>query len=74
MVVAVLYVLTMIALLGWPSSVYLYAIARRRVLTDAQQWLIVGAFLSAALLSVAIWLLGMRSGVRALQQMDRTPA
>ena len=37
MVVAVLFVMVMIALLGWPSSVYLFAQLRHRPLTDAQQ-------------------------------------
>ncbi len=74
MVVAVLYVITMIALLSWPSSVYLYAQTRRRPLTDTQLWLMGAAFAAAAAMSVAIWLLGMRSGVKALQQMDRTPS
>jgi hypothetical protein len=31
------------------------------------------SFAAAAALSVATWLLSMRAGVRALQQMDRTP-
>jgi ABC-2 type transport system permease protein len=74
MVAAVLYVMTMIALLGWPSSVYLVAQARRRPLTDLQLWLMGGAFVAALAMSMAIWLLGMRSGVKALRQMDRTPA
>lgn len=74
MVAAVLYVLAMIALLSWPSSVYLWAQARRRPIGDAQMWLMAAAFAAAAILSLAIWLLGMRSGVKALRQMDRTPA
>ena len=74
MVLAVLYVLIMIALLGWPSSVYLFAQTRQRPLTDAQQWMMAASFGAAAAMSVAIWLLGMRSGVTALQQMDRTPS
>ncbi len=74
MVAAVLYVLAMIALLSWPSSVYLWAQARRRPISDAQMWLMAAAFAAAAILSLAIWLLGMRSGVKALRQMDRTPA
>ena len=74
MVVAVLYVMAMIALLSWPSSVYLYAQLRQRPLTGAQQWMMGTAFTAAAGLSLALWLLGMRSGVKALQQMDRTPA
>ena len=36
--------------------------------------LIAAMFTAAALLSIATWLLGMRTGVRALQEMDRTPA
>ncbi len=74
MIVAVLFILVMIALLGWPSSVYLFSQLRDRPLTGAQQILIAVSFTSAALLSIATWLLGMRTGVRALQDMDRTPA
>ena len=74
MVLAVLYVLTMIVLTGWPSSVYLFAQTRNRPLTDTQQWGMAVSFGAAAVMSVAIWLLGMRSGVKALQQMDRTPS
>ena len=74
MIVAVLFILVMIALLGWPSSVYLFSQLRNRPLTNVQQILIVACFTSAALLSVVTWLLGMRTGVRALQAMDRTPA
>jgi ABC-2 type transport system permease protein len=74
MIVAVLFILVMIALLGWPSSVYLFSQLRNRPLTGTQQILIALCFTSAAALSIATWLLGMRSGVRALQSMDRTPA
>jgi ABC-2 type transport system permease protein len=74
MVVAVLYVMAMIALLSWPSSVYLYAQMRQRPLTVGQQWMMGTAFTAAAGVSLALWLLGMRSGVKALHQMDRTPA
>jgi amino acid transporter len=74
MIVAVLFILVMIALLGWPSSVYLFSQVRNRPLTNVEQILIAVCFTSAALLSIATWLLGMRTGVRALQDMDRTPA
>ena len=73
MIVAVLFILVMVVLLGWPSSVYLFSQGRRRPLTDLQQIMFYVCFASAAGLSVAIWLVGMRSGVRALQQMDRSP-
>jgi ABC-2 type transport system permease protein len=74
MVLAVLYVLAIIVLTGWPSSVYLFAQTRRRPLTDWQQWMMAASFGAAMVMSVAVWLLGMRSGVTALQQMDRTPS
>ena len=74
MIVAVLFILVMIALLGWPSSLYLFNQMRNRPLTGVQQLMMAGCFMSAALLSIATWLLGMRTGVRALQAMDRTPA
>jgi len=74
MIVAVLFIMVMIGLLGWPSSVYLFSQVRGRPLTDTQQVMFVLCFASAALLSIATWLLGMRTGVRALDAMDRTPA
>lgn len=74
MVLAVLYVLAMIGLTGWPSSVYLYALSRNRVPSQPQQWLMAASFATAIATSLAIWLLGMRSGVTALRQMDRTPS
>lgn len=73
MIVAVLFILVMIVLLGWPSSVYLFSQVRNRPLTGGQQLLIAASFTAAALLSITTWLLGMRTGVNALQAMDRTP-
>jgi ABC-2 type transport system permease protein len=74
MILAVLFVLMMIVLLGWPSSLYLFAQFRGRALTTGQEIFIAAMFFVAAILSVATWLLGMRTGVRALQAMDRTPS
>jgi hypothetical protein len=74
MIVAVLFILVMIVLLGWPSSVYLFSQIRNRPLTGPEQILIAACFSAAALLSIATWLMGMRTGVKALQAMDRTPA
>jgi len=72
MIVAVLFILVMIGLLGWPSSVYLFSQVRRRPLTDLQQVMFYGCFAAAAALSLVTWWLGMRTGVRALEAMDRT--
>ena len=74
MIVAVLFILVMIGLLGWPSSVYLFSQVRQRPLTDTQQVMFYACFATAAMLSIATWWLGMRSCVKALEAMDKTPA
>ena len=72
-VFAVLYIAAMIALLGYSSSIYLWAQTRSRPLTDAQTLRVAAGFGASALLSVAIFVLSMRSGVKALEGMDQTP-
>jgi ABC-2 type transport system permease protein len=74
MIVAVLFILVMVGLLGWPSSVYLFSRLSRRPLTDLQQVMFYACFAAAAALSIATWLIGMRTGVQALQAMDKTPS
>jgi ABC-2 type transport system permease protein len=69
MMQAVLFVLGMIVLLGWPSSVYLVQQARGGRLTAAQAALMTGCFGGAMALSLSIWIASMRSGVRALERM-----
>ena len=74
MILAVLFILVTIVLLGWPSSMYLFAKLRGQALTGGQTTFVVGMFSTAAIISIATWLLGMRTGVRALEDMDRTPS
>jgi hypothetical protein len=74
MIVAVLYILIMIVLLGWPSMTYLFTQYRRITLSGGQQALMAASFAGAAALSLYTWLAGMRTGVRALQEMDKTPS
>jgi len=74
MIIAVLFILIIVALLGWPSSVYLFHRFRNLPLATSQLVEIYGCFTVAAGLSVATWWLSMRAGVRALNEMDRTPA
>jgi ABC-2 type transport system permease protein len=74
MIVAVLFILVMIGLLGWPSSVYLFHQMRNRAIPQGQLIAMALSFALAAALSIATCLLGMRTGIRALQAMDRTPA
>ncbi len=70
MIVAVMFVVVMIALLGWSSSAYLWRRSRRLPITTEQGALIVACFATAAVSCVATWLLSMRAGVRALQRME----
>ena len=69
MMQAVLFVIVMIVLLGWPSSVYLFHQMRRRPLTTTQELLMLASVITAVGLSITVWLASMRSGVRALKQM-----
>ena len=72
MIVAVLFVIVMIALLGWPSSLYLLFRVRVRSPTMLRIALMSLLFLAAAVLSVATWWFSMRAGVRALEETGRT--
>ena len=74
MVLAVLFVLVTIALLGWPASNYVWHRMRGVPLTTTVRVVTAVCFLTAAAMSVATWLLSMRSGIRALEEMDSTPA
>lgn len=74
MVMAVLFVLIIIALVGWPSSVYLFHQVRHRPIQSPQQIEIGACFAAAGLVSIATWWFGMQTGVRALDDMDRTPS
>lgn len=73
MITAVLYIAAMIALLGYGSSQYLWALSRNRAMRDGEVTALVIGFSAAALLSVAMFVLSMRGGVKALEDMDQTP-
>jgi ABC-2 type transport system permease protein len=69
MILAVLFILVAITALGWPSAVYLFRRARFRSIAGWEQLAIAASLAVIAAVSVAIWLLSMRSGVRALEAM-----
>jgi ABC-2 type transport system permease protein len=71
MILGVLYIIVMIALLGWPSSVWMFSRLRGLPLSAARELLMAACFASAAVLSIVTWIAGMRSGVRALNAMSR---
>jgi ABC-2 type transport system permease protein len=69
MILAVMLIIVTIVLLGWPSTTYLI-FQLRQVPLGAGRLVMMGAsFVAAAGLSIATWLIGMRSGVRALEAM-----
>ena len=70
MVMAVLFVLLIVALVGWPSSVYLFHQVRRLPLGRPQMFNMYGCFLAAAAISLATWWMGMRTGIRALEALE----
>jgi hypothetical protein len=69
MMQAVLFVMVTIALLGWPSSIYLLHQVRHVPFTAMQTALMPASLAAAIGLSIFVWLASMRSGVRALEQM-----
>jgi ABC-2 type transport system permease protein len=71
MVLAVLYVIVMVALLGWPSSMWLFSRLRGIRMSSVRELLMIASLASAAALSVAIPWMAMRSGVVALERMRR---
>jgi ABC-2 type transport system permease protein len=70
MVIAVLLVITIIALVGWPSTTYLYYQLRHRPIPAVRLALMGACFVAAIVLTVTTWLQGMRSGIRALVAMS----
>jgi ABC-2 type transport system permease protein len=69
MMQAVLFVIVMIVLLGWPSSVYLVHQLRGAPLSPSQLLLMTLCFAGAIAMSLVVWSVSMRSGVRALMAM-----
>jgi ABC-2 type transport system permease protein len=73
MIGGVFLIVVTIALLGWPSSMYLLSLTGRAryALTPERQMLMAASFGAAGLVCVATWGIAMRSGVRALEAMRR---
>jgi ABC-2 type transport system permease protein len=69
MVVAILVVMVLMALVGWPSTTYLFYQVRNRPVPGVRLLMMCASFAAAAVFAIAMWLYGMRSGVRALDAM-----
>ncbi|HKC57973.1 MAG TPA: hypothetical protein VKC35_17700 [Vicinamibacterales bacterium] len=70
MIVAVLIIIVIIVLLGWPSTTYLFYQLRHRPIPTGRLLMMGVSFIAAVAVSLAVWLHGMRSGVRALDAMS----
>jgi ABC-2 type transport system permease protein len=71
MILAVLMIIVTIALVGWPSSIYMMSktgMARFR-LTAERQALMALSLSAIVAICLTVWRVGMRSGVRALEAM-----
>jgi ABC-2 type transport system permease protein len=71
MILAVLYIIVMIVLVGWPSAMWLFGRVRSIQLSALREAMMAMSFLLAAALSIATRLVSIRSGVRALDDMNR---
>ena len=72
MILAVLFILVTIVLVGWPSSVYVIHEVRGIPLSAMDRVFIGGAFSAAVALSLTTWLVAMRFGVNGLESMRRS--
>jgi ABC-2 type transport system permease protein len=71
MIAAVSYILAMVGLLGWPASIYMWRTSRLpvRPLPPGDLAIIAACFAAAIALSIAIFVYGMRTGAKALEEM-----
>ncbi len=71
MIGAVPYIISMVVLLGWPSSMFLFRMSRIHIrpFRPGEMALIAACFTASVLLSIAVFLYGMRTGVKALEDM-----
>jgi ABC-2 type transport system permease protein len=71
MILSVLYIIVMIVLVGWPSAMWLFSRARSVQLSAVRETMMAASFVAAAVLSVTTCLMSMKSGVAALNDMNR---
>ena len=70
MIMAVMFMILLIALVGWPSSMILYYATNEQLAIPAHLVLLGAAcFIGAIAISLVTWWFGMRSGVQALESM-----
>ena len=70
MIAAVMFIVVMTGLIGWPSMSYVWQRANGTPIAQATAWWMTGCFAAAAGTSLAAWWWGMRAGVGALRRMS----
>ncbi len=71
MIAAVSYIISMVVLLGWPSSIFLFRMSRIHIrpFRPGEIAFIAACFAASIVLSLVVCLYGMRTGVKALEEM-----
>ena len=69
MILAVVVIITLIVLVGWPSSVLLWYRASHLPIPSDTRGVMAACFVAAVSLAAGTWWAGMRTGVRALEAM-----
>ena len=71
MIAAVSYIISMVVLLGWPSSMFLFRMSRIHIrpFRPGEIAFIAACFAASIVLSLVVCLYGMRTGVKALEEM-----
>jgi len=69
MILAVVVIIALIVLVGWPSSVYLWYRSSHLPIPSDTRAVMVACFAAAVSLAAGTWWAGMRTGVRALESM-----
>jgi ABC-2 type transport system permease protein len=71
MIAAVSYIISMVVLLGWPSSIFLFRMSRIHIrpFRPGEIAFIAACFAVSIVLSLVVCLYGMRTGVKALEEM-----
>ena len=71
MILAVMLIIVSIVLVGWPSAIYMNRTLRGVPLRTEHLLQIGGGYTAAVVVMLTTWWLGMRSGIRALNDLDR---
>jgi ABC-2 type transport system permease protein len=70
MILAVLLIIVLIVLVGWPSSIYMFRSLRRTGVRPSDWAMIATGYSAAIAVTITTWIVGIRSGIRALNDLS----